>query len=140
MILLRSGPHEPCHPPDERGSFLAKSWCGHRQRSTSLASENFSAHTLLLKLPAMTMMSKSAFARYLGLSPARVSQYIKAGMPTYFDGTLNIERAERWIRKNVRTSRNGWMDRGRWQAEFRHCREEEAKLVLQYGDLDDADA
>jgi hypothetical protein len=84
----------------------------------------------------MTMMSKSAFARHLGLSPARVSQYIKAGMPTYFDGTLNMEHAECWIRKNVRTSRNGWMDRGRWQAEFRHRREEEAKFEAEYGEID----
>jgi DNA-binding transcriptional regulator YdaS (Cro superfamily) len=84
----------------------------------------------------MTMMSKSAFARHLGLSPARVSQYIKAGMPTYFDGTVNIERAERWLRKNVRTSRNGWMDRGRWQTEFRHRREEEAKFEAEYGEID----
>ena len=84
----------------------------------------------------MTMMSKSAFARHLGLSPARVSQYINAGMPTYFDGTVNIERAERWLRKNVRTSRNGWMDRGRWQAEFRHRLEEEAKFEAEYGEID----
>jgi hypothetical protein len=61
-------------------------------------------------------------------------------MPTYFDGSVNIERAERWIRKNVRTSRSGWMDRGCWRAEFRYRREEEAKLAAEYGDLDDAAA
>ena len=88
----------------------------------------------------MTRMSRSAFARHLGISPARVTQYVKAGMPSYYDGSLNTERAERWIRKNVRTSRNGWTDRGCWQAEFRHRREEEAKLAAAYGDLDGADA
>jgi DNA-binding transcriptional regulator YdaS (Cro superfamily) len=84
----------------------------------------------------MIRMSKSAFARHLGVSPARVAQYCRAGMATYFDGSVNIERAERWIRNNVRTSRNGWMDRGRWQAEFHHRREEEVKLAAEYEEID----
>jgi hypothetical protein len=88
----------------------------------------------------MPDVSKSAFARHLGVSPGRVSQYIKAGMPVRWNGTVNIEKAERWIRKSVSKSRNGWMDRGCWQAEFRHRREEEAKLAAEYGDLDGADA
>ena len=88
----------------------------------------------------MTDVSKSAFARHLGVSPGRVSQYIAQGLPVRWNGTVNIERAERWIRKNVRTSHNRWADRGRWQAEFRHRREEEERLVEEYGDLDDADA
>jgi DNA-binding transcriptional regulator YdaS (Cro superfamily) len=87
----------------------------------------------------MIVMSKSAFARHLGLSPARVSQYCRAGMPTYFDGSVNIERAERWIRKNVRTSRNGWANRGRWRIEFHHRRQEEAKLATEDGGLDSVD-
>jgi hypothetical protein len=82
-------------------------------------------------------MSKSAFAHHLGVSPARVAQYCRAGMLTYFDGSVNIERAERWIRNNVRRSRNGWMDRGRWRAEFRHRREEEAKLAVEYEEIDE---
>jgi DNA-binding transcriptional regulator YdaS (Cro superfamily) len=79
----------------------------------------------------MPDVSKSAFARHLGVSPGRVSQYIAQGLPVRWNGTVNIEKAERWIRKNVRTSRNRWMDRGCWQAEFRHRREEEEEALAQ---------
>jgi hypothetical protein len=57
-------------------------------------------------------------------------------MPTYYDGTVNIERAERWIRKNVSTSHNGWRDRGRWQAETRHQRDQEARFESENGEID----
>jgi hypothetical protein len=87
----------------------------------------------------MSDVSKSDFARHLSVSPGRVSQYIKAGMPVRWNGTVNIERAERWIRKHVKRTHNGWMDRGCWQVEFRHDREELAALEAQYGDLDGAE-
>jgi hypothetical protein len=61
----------------------------------------------------MTDVSKTAFARHLGLSPGRISQYVKAGMPVRWNGLVNIADGERWIRRRVRTARNKWSDRGR---------------------------
>ena len=56
----------------------------------------------------MTELTKTAFAKHLGLSPSRISQYIKAGMPTRWDGRVNTEKAECWIRSRIRTTRNRW--------------------------------
>ena len=47
----------------------------------------------------MTVTSKSALAAELGISKARVSQYVLAGMPTLADGKLDREAALRWIAK-----------------------------------------
>ena len=47
----------------------------------------------------MTVTSKSALANELGISKARVSQYVLAGMPTLADGKLDREAAIRWIAK-----------------------------------------
>jgi len=47
----------------------------------------------------MTVTSKSALAAELGISKARVSQYVLAGMPTLADGKLDREAAIRWIAK-----------------------------------------
>jgi hypothetical protein len=49
----------------------------------------------------VTDLSKSAFARHLGVSPARVSQYIARGLPTTWAGLVNIEAGEAWVRKNL---------------------------------------
>jgi predicted transcriptional regulator len=61
----------------------------------------------------MTELTKTAFAKHLGLSPSRISQYIRAGMPTRWNGLVNIADGERWIRRRIRTARNKWSDRGR---------------------------
>src|SRR4051812_35811659 len=45
----------------------------------------------------MSVTSKSALAAELGISKARVSQYLKRGMPVLPDGKLDRERALRWI-------------------------------------------
>ena len=56
----------------------------------------------------MTDLSKSAFARRLGVSPARVSQYISQGLPVTRAGLVNIEAGEAWVLANVGTrSRRG---------------------------------
>ncbi|TAH67645.1 MAG: DNA packaging protein [Rhodopseudomonas palustris] len=46
-------------------------------------------------------LSKSAFARSLGLTPARVSQMIKDGLPVEPSGKINPERGRAWVRVNV---------------------------------------
>ena len=48
----------------------------------------------------MSVTSKSALAAELGISKARVSQYVKRGMPVLPDGKLDRERALRWIVKS----------------------------------------
>jgi phage terminase Nu1 subunit (DNA packaging protein) len=56
----------------------------------------------------MTEVSKSAFARHLGVSPARVSQYISQGLPVTWAGLVNIEAGVAWVLANVGTrSRRG---------------------------------
>src|SRR3954449_11268550 len=47
----------------------------------------------------MSVTTKSALANELGISKARVSQYVLAGMPTLADGKLDREAALRWIAK-----------------------------------------
>jgi len=49
----------------------------------------------------MTIISKSALAAELGISPARVSQYLKSGMPERADGRLDRETALSWIAANI---------------------------------------
>jgi len=48
----------------------------------------------------MPVTTKSALAAELGISKARVSQYVKRGMPVLPDGKLDRERALRWIVKS----------------------------------------
>ena len=48
----------------------------------------------------MTVTTKAALAAELKISKARVSQYVKAGMPVRSDGKLNREEAIRWVSTN----------------------------------------
>jgi len=49
----------------------------------------------------MTIVRKSELARRLGISRARVSQYIQFGLPVHDDGRVDLERACEWILENV---------------------------------------
>jgi hypothetical protein len=69
----------------------------------------------------MTELTKTAFAKHLGVSPGRISQYIKAGMPVRWDGRVNIVDGERWIRRRIRSTRNKWSDRGRLRLYASDC-------------------
>ncbi|RVD39942.1 hypothetical protein EN742_13910 [Mesorhizobium sp. M4A.F.Ca.ET.020.02.1.1] len=48
--------------------------------------------------------SKSAFAKRLNASKARISQLVKAGLPCTSQGQVRIDAALRWIRENVNAS------------------------------------
>jgi hypothetical protein len=50
-------------------------------------------------------MSKSSFARLIGVTPGRVSQLIAKGMPTEPDGTVDVAKAKAWIRDNIDPTR-----------------------------------
>ncbi|MGZ3472433.1 MAG: hypothetical protein ACXVA6_20895, partial [Isosphaeraceae bacterium] len=46
-------------------------------------------------------ITKSAFARHIGVSPSRISQLVERGLPEEFDGRLDIEKALAWCRANI---------------------------------------
>jgi hypothetical protein len=48
----------------------------------------------------MAITTKAALAAELKISKARVSQYVKAGLPVRSDGKLNREEALNWINRN----------------------------------------
>lgn len=48
-----------------------------------------------------TYLTKSAFAREVGLSPGRVSQMVKDGLPVEANGKIDPERGRGWMRANI---------------------------------------
>ena len=48
-----------------------------------------------------TTCSKAQMAQRLGVSPSRVSQLLKMGMPARPDGRLDIDRCTRWYAENI---------------------------------------
>lgn len=52
-------------------------------------------------MPETQVLTKAAFSRHLGVSRARVSQYISMGLPCRPDGRLNLPAALRWVRENI---------------------------------------
>ena len=61
---------------------------------------------------AITQVTKAEFARILGISRARVTQYTDMGMPMLSDGTLDLAACRVWVKSNVRLWNNKWHDRG----------------------------
>ena len=51
-------------------------------------------------------LSKSAFARAVGVSPGRVSQMISKGLPVEGDGKIDVARGRLWISENVDVGRS----------------------------------
>src|SRR5215210_603814 len=48
----------------------------------------------------MTIITKSNLAAELGISKARVSQYVAEGLPVRSDGKLNRDDALNWVARN----------------------------------------
>lgn len=46
-------------------------------------------------------LSKSEFARVVNLSPGRITQMVKAGMPVEPDGKIDIARGKIWMQENI---------------------------------------
>ena len=59
----------------------------------------------------MTITTKAALADELGVTRARVSQYVKAGLPVRSDGKLDRDEALNWLNRNV-VGLNRGQDRG----------------------------
>ena len=52
-------------------------------------------------------MTKSAFARHLGVTPARVSHYVKSGMPVTDEGRVDPVVANAWVSENIARPNDG---------------------------------
>lgn len=50
----------------------------------------------------MTIITKAGLAAELGVSKARVSQYVQRGLPQRADGRLDRDAALRWLKRNER--------------------------------------
>ncbi len=50
-------------------------------------------------------VSKRGFAELLGLTPGRVSHFVKAGLPVEPNGRINVEKGRAWYRDNVDQNR-----------------------------------
>lgn len=62
-------------------------------------------------------LTKGDFAKLIGVSRARVSQYIADGLPVEFDGRIDIARGRQWMNANldpthsVAAANREWTDR-----------------------------
>lgn len=65
----------------------------------------------------LVLVTKSEFARHLGVSKARVSQYVAMGLPVRQDGSIDLQSGLNWVRKKVNVWNNKWHDRGRLQVD-----------------------
>ena len=52
-------------------------------------------------MPKADVLSKTEFAKRVGLTPARISQLISEGLPVRMDGKVNTTKAEAWINDNL---------------------------------------
>jgi hypothetical protein len=59
-----------------------------------------------LAMPAARSLSKKGFAEHVGVSPGRVSQLIKAGLPMEPNGRIPIDEGVRWYAANVDSNRS----------------------------------
>jgi phage terminase Nu1 subunit (DNA packaging protein) len=57
-------------------------------------------------------LSKSGFAKVVGLTPGRVSQMIKAGLPVETDGRIDVARGRIWIQDHIDTNRSAAQRQG----------------------------
>lgn len=57
-------------------------------------------------------LTKSAFARVVNLSPGRISQMIKKGMPVEPDGRIDIARGKIWMQENIDPRRSAAQPQG----------------------------
>lgn len=70
---------------------------------------------------AIVQVTKAEFARILGVSRARVTQYTDMGMPMLSDGTLDLAACRVWVKSNVRLWNNKWKDRGSYALALGKC-------------------
>lgn len=57
-------------------------------------------------------MAKSSFAKLIGVSPGRVSQMVKAGLPVEPDGRIDVARGRLWVQDNIDANRSAAQKQG----------------------------
>jgi phage terminase Nu1 subunit (DNA packaging protein) len=57
-------------------------------------------------------VKKAEFARILGVSPARISQYVASGLPVLSNGRIELELARRWLKASTHPRKSRHPDRG----------------------------
>jgi hypothetical protein len=57
--------------------------------------------TGLTTTPMATIVRKSELARELGVSRARISQFVAYGLPVRDDGFIDLEQAAQWVLDNI---------------------------------------
>ena len=70
---------------------------------------------MLFKADARTpkTLRKAAFGRLMGVTPARVSHWVRAGLPVTATGRVNVEEGQQWLDQNVDQAK-----RETWQRTF----------------------
>jgi hypothetical protein len=90
---------------------------------------------LFSDLPSVSraQTSKSGFAGILGISPARISQLIAAGLPVEPSGKIDIAKGRAWYEANVDADRRKARPVGHLSAsdELKRIKIEQAKLDLE---------
>lgn len=79
-------------------------------------------------------LSKSAFARVANISPGRVSQMIKAGLPVEPDGKIDIARGKIWMQENIDPRRSAAQSQGRFSFERPATVSERDRLAKEQAD------
>ena len=71
--------------------------------------------TTLFQADSRTLktLRKAAFGRLIGVTPARVSHWVKAGLPVTATGRVNVEAGQQWLTEHVDQAR-----RETWQRTF----------------------
>ena len=60
----------------------------------------------------LVYLTRSEFARKLGVSKTRVTQMVRAGLPVLRSGGLELGLALRWVSHTAVRGRSRWRDRG----------------------------
>jgi len=79
-------------------------------------------------------LSKSAFARLVNLSPGRVSQMIKQGMPVEPDGKIDIARGKIWMQESIDPRRSAAQPQGKLSFERHSAVSERDRLAREQAD------
>lgn len=83
--------------------------------------------------PEPPVASKRAFAAMMGLSPARISQLVAAGLPTTTNGKIDVPAARRWYEQHTDPDRRKNQRNGHLSAaeELKRIQVERARIELE---------
>jgi phage terminase Nu1 subunit (DNA packaging protein) len=79
-------------------------------------------------------LSKSAFANLVNLSPGRISQMIKQGLPVETDGRIDVAWGKKWIAENIDPRRSAVQPQGKFSFERPAAVSERDRLAREQAD------